>query len=154
EFLLFLDQDDELSPDCLLEVAKAIVANADADIIYSDDDKIDMSGGRYAPVFKPDWSPELLLSYMYFGHIFAVRRELFWSEGGFRAGFEGCQDFDLALRLTDKPRSVVHLPRVLYHWRCLPSSTASSGAAKPEAFERGRRAVQETVSRRRILATA
>jgi glycosyltransferase involved in cell wall biosynthesis len=151
EFLLFLDQDDELTPDCLLEVAKAIVAGAD--IVYSDYDKMDLAGRRFDPVFKPDWSPELLLSYMYFGHVFAVRRDLFVAEGGCRGGFEGCQDFDLALRLTDKPRRIVHIPRVLYHWRCLPTSTASSGAAKPEAFERGRRAVQEAVSRRGISAT-
>src|SRR5579871_1565994 len=115
EFLLFLDQDDEITPDCLLEVAKAITNGARADIIYSDDDKIDQAGRRYGPVFKPEWSPELLLSFMYFGHVFVVRRELFIAEGGFRAGFEGCQDYDLALRLTDRPRRVVHIPRILYH---------------------------------------
>jgi glycosyltransferase involved in cell wall biosynthesis len=152
EFLLFLDQDDELTPDCLLELAKAIVRSPGVDIVYSDYDKIDLAGRRYGPVFKPDWSPELLLSYMYFGHIFAPRRELFLAEGGFRPGFEGCQDFDLALRLTDKPRRIAHIPRVLYHWRCLPTSTASSGAAKPEAFERGRRAIQEAIDRRGIDA--
>ncbi|QDV39613.1 glycosyltransferase [Tautonia plasticadhaerens] len=151
EYLVFLDQDDELTPDCLLELALAAVGHDSPDLIYSDDDKIDVHGRRSSPQFKPDWSPELLLSYMYLSHAFCVRRDRFEAIGGFRIGFEGCQDYDLALRMTDGPSRVVHVPKILYHWRSLPGSTASSGAAKPEAFERGIRAVQEAFDRRGIV---
>jgi glycosyltransferase involved in cell wall biosynthesis/GT2 family glycosyltransferase len=150
EYIVLLDQDDELAPDCLLELARAVVSDPSPDIVYSDDDKIDESGRRSAGQFKPDWSPELLLTYMYFSHVFCIRRALFEAVGGFRAGFDGCQDYDLALRLTERTDRIVHVPRVLYHWRTLPGSTASSGAAKPEAFERGIRAVQEALDRRGI----
>ena len=148
DFLLFMDQDDELAPDALGEIALALAAAPDADVLYSDDDKIDVDGRRYAPQFKPDWSPELLLSYMYMSHAFVVRRTLFAAHGGFRTGFEGSQDYDFALRVTEAARRVVHVPLVLYHWRALPGSTASSGAAKPASFAAGERAVAEALSRR------
>jgi GT2 family glycosyltransferase len=148
DFLLFLDQDDELPPDALGEIALALAAAPDADILYTDDDKIDVDGRRYDPQFKPDFSPELLLSYMYFSHAFVVRRSLFTTQGGFREGFEGSQDYDFALRATEKARRVVHIPLVLYHWRATPGSTATSGAAKPESFERARRAIDEALERR------
>jgi GT2 family glycosyltransferase/glycosyltransferase involved in cell wall biosynthesis len=150
EFLVLLDQDDELTPDCLLELARATGDEPVPDVVYSDDDKIDEHGRRSSGQFKPDWSPELLLTYMYFSHVFCVRRELFEAVGGFRAGFDGCQDHDLALRLTEHAGRIVHVPKVLYHWRALPRSTATSGGAKPEAFERGVRAVQEALDRRGI----
>jgi GT2 family glycosyltransferase/glycosyltransferase involved in cell wall biosynthesis len=150
EFLVFLDHDDELAPDCLLELAQAIEAYPDSDVLYSDDDKIDVAGRRYDPQLKPSWSPELLLSYMYFSHVFCVRRQLYEQVGGCRPGFEGTQDYDLALRITEHARRVTHIPRVLYHWRCLPTSTASGGEAKPEAFDRGVRAVQEALDRRGV----
>jgi GT2 family glycosyltransferase/glycosyltransferase involved in cell wall biosynthesis len=150
EFLVFLDHDDELTPDCLLALAQALEHDPGADVLYSDNDKIDTAGRRYAPEFKPDWSPELLLSYMYFTHVVAVRRGLYERVGGLRVGFEGCQDYDLALRATEAACRVVHIPRILYHWRCLPRSTAATGAAKPEAFERGVRAVQDALARRQL----
>ncbi len=152
EFLLLMDQDDELTPDALAQVALFAANNPLADIIYSDDDKIDTKGGRFAPQFKPDFSPELLLSYMYISHLFVIRRELYLKTGGMRAGFEGSQDYDLALRATELARDVVHIPRILYHWRVLPGSTASSGDAKPASFEAGRRAVQEAFDRRGVAA--
>lgn len=154
EYLIFLDHDDELTPDALGEVVLYLRDHPETDVLYSDDDKITPDGTRYGPQFKPDWSPELLLSYMYFSHIFVVRRSLYQSTGGMRTGFEGSQDYDLALRVTEKARHVGHIPKVLYHWRSLPSSTASSGTAKPESFEAGRRAVQEALSRRGINAKA
>ena len=150
EFLVLLDQDDELTPDCLLELAKAVVAHPDADVIYSDSDKMDENGQRYAPEFKPDWSPELLLSFMYFSHVFAVRRSIFAEVGGCRRGFEGTQDHDLALRATERARQVVHVPKLLYHWRALPTSVAADGAVKRGAFERGVRAVQDALRRRGV----
>jgi GT2 family glycosyltransferase len=148
DFLLFLDQDDLLTRDAVAEVALATLEFTDVHVVYSDDDKIDGEGRRFAPQFKPDWSPELLLSYMYFSHVFCVRRKLFNQCGGFRVGFEGSQDYDLALRVTEKARRVVHLPLVLYHWRVLPGSTALSGNTKPASFEAGRRAVEEALTRR------
>jgi GT2 family glycosyltransferase/glycosyltransferase involved in cell wall biosynthesis len=150
EYLVFLDQDDELEPNCLLELMAAIQHRPDADVIYSDDDKVTADGTRYAPQFKPDFSPELLLAYMYMTHVLCVRRELFERVGGFRSEFDGCQDYDLALRVTERAAQVVHVPKVLYHWRALPTSTASSGGAKPAAFDRGIRAVQEALQRRGV----
>ncbi|MDR6878743.1 glycosyltransferase [Bacillus sp. 3255] len=152
DYIILMDNDDELTPDALAEVALYVAANPKTDVLYSDDDKIDTRGSRFAPQFKPDWSPELLLSYMYFSHILVIRTSLFKQVGGFRRGFEGSQDYDLALRVTEKARHVGHIPMVLYHWRVLPNSTASSGAAKPESFEAGRKAVQEALERRGINA--
>jgi glycosyltransferase involved in cell wall biosynthesis len=154
EFLVLLDQDDLLTPDALAEIALCAAAQPDADIVYSDDDKIDAGERRFAPQFKPDWSPELLLGYMYFSHVFAVRRELFARVGGMRIGFEGSQDYDFALRATEQARTIAHVPQVLYHWRVVAGSTAASGAAKPHSFEAGRRAVQEALDRRGIAGHA
>ncbi|MFW1170086.1 glycosyltransferase family 2 protein, partial [Vibrio parahaemolyticus] len=152
EILVFMDQDDEITPDALAEIALYMDANPTADVIYSDDDKIDVQGKRFAPQFKPDWSPELLLSYMYFGHIFSVSRELYWEVGGTRVGFEGSQDYDLALRVTEKASHVGHIPTVLYHWRVLPGSTAASGDEKNYSFQTGINAVQDALDRRNVNA--
>lgn len=152
EFIAFLDNDDELTPDAMGEVALYLAAHPDSDFLYSDDDKIDETGKRFAPQFKPDWSPELLLSYMYCSHLCVVRRSLFRDLGGVRVGFEGSQDYDFALRATEHARHVGHIPLVLYHWRVLPGSTAQSGNAKPASLSAGLRAVQEAVDRRGISA--
>jgi len=152
--LVFLDQDDLLTPDALGEIALYIAAKPETDILYSDDDKIDTQGKRFAPQFKPEWSPELLLSYMYFSHVFVVSRAFFQEVGGVRIGFEGSQDYDLALRASEKARHVGHIPLVLYHWRVLPNSTASSAKAKPDSMEAGKKAVQDALSRRGIPAAA
>lgn len=149
DLLVFLDQDDELTPDALAEIALAASAR-DVDVVYSDDDKIDEHGRRFAPQFKPDWSPELLLSFSYFSHVFAVRRELFDAVGGVRSGFDGAQDYDLMLRVSERARRVAHVPRVLYHWRALPGSTASGGREKPKSLEAGRRAVADALARRGV----
>lgn len=149
EYILLMDNDDELEANALFEVVK-VLQNSKADIIYSDDDKIDEKGNRYAPQFKPDWSPELLLSFMYFSHLFCMKTELYRKVGGCRVGFEGCQDYDLALRVSEISEQIIHIPKVLYHWRSLEGSTALDGNAKPEAFERGIRAVQEAIDRRGI----
>lgn len=151
DYLVFLDHDDEITPDALAEVAAAVVENGWPDYIYSDDDKIDVDGRRFAPQFKPTWDPMLLLSHMYLGHIKVVRRSLFNELGGFRLGFEGSQDFDFALRMAERTSSVVHIPKVLYHWRASGASTAVSGDAKPHSFEAGRRAVAEAFARRNIV---
>ncbi len=152
EFLLFLDHDDELTPDAVGEVALYLAERPDTDVVYSDDDKIDVTGRRYDPQFKPDWSPELLLSYMYLSHVFVVRKTLFESCGGMRVGFEGAQDYDLALRAVERTSMIGHIPKILYHWRALPGSTASSGAAKPTSLDAGRRALADAFTRRGVPA--
>jgi GT2 family glycosyltransferase len=148
EIIAFLDHDDLITPDCLAEIALYYAEHQEADIVYSDDDKIDLEQNRFAPQFKPDWSPTLLLSYMYLGHIFTVRKSLFLELGGFRKEFDGSQDYDFALRAAEKARHVGHIPRILYHWRVVPGSTACSGDAKPASLEAGRKAVQEALVRR------
>ena len=152
KFLVFLDHDDELAPDALAEVASVILSTPEVDYIYSDDDKITEDGVRFAPQFKPGLSPVLLLSYMYMAHLKAVRTSLYRDLGGFRSGFEGAQDYDFALRVTEATRNIVHIPKVLYHWRVTAGSTAAGADEKPQSIEAGRRAVCEAVARRGIVA--
>jgi GT2 family glycosyltransferase/glycosyltransferase involved in cell wall biosynthesis len=150
DVVVFFDHDDLLTPDCLAELAIYYADHPKADIVYSDDDKIDARGRRYAPQFKPDWSPTLLLSWMYMSHVFSVRRSLFRRLGGFRSEFDGSQDYDFALRAAEVARHVGHIPKILYHWRAVEGSTATSGEAKPESMARGLRAVQEALDRRAV----
>jgi glycosyltransferase involved in cell wall biosynthesis/GT2 family glycosyltransferase len=150
DVLLFLDQDDELSPDCVAAIAIHYADFPASDLVYSDDDKIDGSGRRYDPQFKPDWSPALLLSWMYIGHVLTVRRSLFESLGGFRSEFDGAQDYDFALRAAEVARRIGHVSRILYHWRAIEGSTALSAAEKPQSIERGRLAIEEALQRRGI----
>lgn len=154
DILLFLDHDDLLTPDCIAHFALLYGAEPDTDLAYSDDDKICEDGRRYAPQFKPDWSPTLLLGFMYMSHALTVRRGLFEALGGFRSRFDGSQDYDFALRATERARNVGHIPRILYHWRASSGSTARSGDAKPHSFEAGRLAVQEALDRRGVAARA
>ena len=150
EFIGFLDHDDLLEPEALLENIKVLNVNRDADFIYSDDDKIDENGDRYDPQFKPDWSPELLLSYCYVSHFKLIRRSLFLNLGGFRKEFDGSQDYDFVLRLGEKTDKIFHIPKILYHWRSLPGSVAKSASEKPVSIERGRLAVKHALDRRNI----
>jgi GT2 family glycosyltransferase/glycosyltransferase involved in cell wall biosynthesis len=152
DYLVLMDQDDEITPDALGEIALYVSERPETDIVYSDDDKINAEGQRFAPQFKPDWSPELLLSYMYFSHIFALRRSLFFEAGQLRVGYEGSQDYDLALRASEAAKEIGHIPKTLYHWRAIPGSTAASGSAKPDSFNAGLRAVQDALDRRGVRA--
>jgi GT2 family glycosyltransferase len=142
EFIALLDHDDELHPDALALVDEAIRTNPDADYVYSDEDKVDRGGRHYEAFFKPNWSPERLRTQMYTCHLSVLRRSLVDEVGGFDANFEGSQDWDLVLRVTEQAGAVVHVPKVLYHWRMLETSAARIGKAKPWAFEAGERAVQ------------
>jgi O-antigen biosynthesis protein len=142
EFVALLDHDDELHPDALAHVAEAIDRSPEADYVYTDEDKIDLRGRHSMPFFKPDWSPERMRTQMYTCHLSVLRRSLVEEVGGFDAEFEGSQDWDLVLRVTERARAVLHVPRVLYHWRILETSAAAAAAAKPWAFEAGARAVQ------------
>ena len=144
EFVALLDHDDELAPDALVRVAQAVTAADDVDLVYSDEDKIGEDGLRFDPYFKPDWNPELFLSQNYVSHLGVYRTALVRACGGFREGFEGSQDYDLALRCSARARRIVHLPRVLYHWRAIAGSTAVAASAKSYAQTAGVRALQES----------
>lgn len=152
DFLLFMDQDDQLSLDCLAEFVLAFTSQSDLDLAYSDSDKLHLNGTHHAPSFKPGWSPVLLLSYMYLGHAVAIRRELFARLGGLRSEFNGSQDYDLVLRAAEAARSVRHIPRILYHWRVAPGSTALSASEKPASIIAGQCAVVEAAARQSIAA--
>jgi O-antigen biosynthesis protein len=143
EFVVLLDHDDELRSDALELIGQALDATPEADYLYSDEDKIDEAGRLSGPFYKPDWSPERFRTQMYTCHVSVLRRSIVDEVGGFHEGFEGSQDWDLVLRVTERARAVVHVPHILYHWRLLETSTAAGGeAAKPYAYEAGTRAIQ------------
>jgi GT2 family glycosyltransferase len=153
EFIALLDHDDTLHPDALAHVAEAIDRTPEVDYIYTDEDKIDVAGRHSSPFFKPDWSPERMRTQMYTCHFSVFRRSVVEEVGGFDPEFEGSQDWDLVLKVTERARTVVHVPRVLYHWRMLPTSAAGGGEeAKPWAFEAGQRAVQAHCDRTGVPA--
>ena len=152
EFVALLDNDDELAINAFYEVVKVLNENPELDLIYSDEDKIDMDGNRSDPAFKPDWSPDLLLGTNYISHLGVYRRSILEEIGGFRKGYEGSQDYDLVLRFTEKTTKerIKHISKVLYYWRMLPTSTAVDQGSKGYAFEAGLRAVQDALVRRGI----
>jgi O-antigen biosynthesis protein len=148
EFVGLLDHDDELTPDALWEVASWLNRIPDLDLLYSDEDKLTADGARVEPFFKPDWSPDLLLSMNYITHFAVFRRSLLEAIGGFRLGYEGAQDYDLLLRVTERTDRIAHAPKILYHWRMSFSSAASSSGAKSYASESGVRAIEDALKRR------
>lgn len=152
DFLAFVDNDDLLTPDAFGENIIEINKHSDADIIYSDDDKVSSKEEQYEPQFKPDWNPELLLSYMYIGHLLVIRTSFFRQSIGFRKEFDGSQDYDLILRLTEKTKNIYHIHKILYHWKAIEGSTAKTARAKPESFLAGQNAIIEALIRRNISA--
>lgn len=146
EYVALLDNDDELTPDALFEVAKAVNQNPRIDFLYTDEDKIEEDGSHSDHYFKPDWSPEHLQSVMYVLHMLVIRKQLFYEVGGFRSEYSGAQDYDLALRATAKARVVHHIPKILYHWRKLAGSAAAVVDAKPAALDAGFRALADFVA--------
>lgn len=147
EWVGFLDHDDLLEPDALFEVVNYLQAHPETDLIFSDEDKI-TEEGLAAPQFKPDWSPDFLLSYNYLCHFTTVRREIVEKAGRFRPEFDGAQDYDLFLRVSELTTRIHHLPRILYHWRRSDTSTSDNIRRKPQALEAGRRAVEGHLVRR------
>ena len=142
DFIVLADHDDTLPPHALFEVAKAINEHPGADVIYSDEDKMDMDGGAlFDPHFKPDFNIDLLRSVNYICHLFVVSHDLAARVGGFRQEFDGAQDYDFIFRCTEGASEVCHIPKVLYHWRCHQNSTASNPESKLYAFEAGSRAI-------------
>lgn len=152
EFVVLLDHDDVLEPTALAELAAVIAGHDDVDVVYSDEDKLDELGKRFQPHFKPDWDPDLLLAYPYMGHVTAVRRDVLEHIGGFRPEFDGSQDYDVMLRATEMARRVVHIPKVLYHWRVVAGSAAGDTDAKPWAHLASRRVLEDAVARRGLDA--
>ncbi|MFO0804828.1 MAG: glycosyltransferase [Gemmataceae bacterium] len=153
DFIALLDHDDALAPHALFSLAERLQSHPDADLLYSDEDKIDAAGHRYDPQFKPDWSPELLLSYNYVNHFTAIRRSVFEKAGRYRPGYEGSQDHDLLLRVTELTDRVHHVPQILYHWRSLPESTAAAASVKGYVHTAGRKAVEDALVRRGVKAS-
>ncbi len=147
EWIALLDHDDLLVPTALEKVAAAIDAHPKAGYVYTDEDKIHADGSLTDTNRKPDWAPELLRHMMYVGHLSVLRADLVREAGGFHAGFDGSQDHDLALRVTELADEVVHVPEVLYHWRIRPGSAAGDTGAKDYSTLAGIRAVQEHLDR-------
>ena len=149
EWIVLLDHDDFLAPDALHQIACTVIKHPRAEIIYSDEDKIDNRGRRFDPYFKGDFSPDLMFCQNQISHLGAYRTDRVREIGGFREGLEGSQDWDLALRVLEHcgPKRVIHIPKVLYHWRVSARSTASTVAAKPYVLDAGRRAVQDYLDR-------
>ena len=152
DFVVLLDHDDLLPVHALGEVATEILAHPGAAIVYSDEDKIDESGQRFEPYFKPDWNPVLLTAQNYVSHLGVYRTTLVREVGGFREGVEGAQDWDLLLRCAERvgAADIRHIARILYHWRAVQGSTARSMDSKGYAARAQERVVAEAFARRGV----
>ena len=147
-FIGFTDHDDLITPDAMFYIAKALNEDSTIEAIYSDEDKIDMEGKEYfLPHFKSDFNIDLLCSHNYITHLFVARADLVKASGGIKSEFDGAQDHDFDLRILEQCTNIYHIPRVLYHWRTHPLSTADHPEAKMYAYENGRRAVEEHYKR-------
>lgn len=152
DYIAMLDHDDAVLPHALYRAAARLKSVPDADLVYSDEDKLELDGSRSDVYFKPDWSPDLFLSSMYVCHFLVMRRRLVVEAGGFRPGFDGSQDYDLVLRVIERARRIEHIADVLYHWRKIPESASATGAAKPWAHLAGQRALQDYADRNALDA--
>ncbi len=153
DYISLLDNDDVITKDALYEVAKVINLDKDVDFIYSDEDKINTEGRRCDPHFKADFSPDTFLSNNYICHLTTFKKELLDEVGGEISQFDGAQDFDIFLRLTEKANKIYHIPKILYHWRVIPGSTSENISAKPRAINAGKMSVESALKRRNIAAT-
>ena len=147
DYVVLMDNDDELAPEALFEFARKLNEVGPVDMIYSDEDKLCINGERLEPFFKPDWSPEYLEACMYTAHLACYRASLVRELGGFRRGFEGAQDYDFMLRFAERAGRIEHVPKVLYHWRVLRGSTAASMAEKDYVTDAACRALAERLER-------
>jgi O-antigen biosynthesis protein len=149
EYVALLDHDDVLAAQALYEMVLA--AQDRPGLVYSDEDKISADGNeRFHPHFKPDWSPHLLREVNYINHFSMIRRDVLEAEGGYRTGVDGAQDFDLYLRVTDRTQDIVHVPKILYHWRAALSSTAQDFSAKANILEAGIKSLEDHLSRQSL----
>jgi len=154
DYIAFVDNDDMLAPDALEQVAAAIGSDPRRQLIYSDEDRIAPSGRRIDPHHKPSWNLELLRAHNYISHLVVVSSTTLRRLGGLRSDCEGAQHYDLLLRLSEvlQPDEIHHIPRILYHWRISPNSTASSGEAKTYSVDAGKRALQQHLERSGLQA--
>lgn len=150
EYVAFMDHDDTIEPFALMEVARAINQFPKADILYSDEDKIDQQGKRFGPYFKSDFDDDLLLANNYISHLCVVRKSLGDQINWLSEGTDGAQDHDFLLRAVEQTNEVVHISKVLYSWRQYPGSTALSHSEKPYALEAGRNAIRSYAARNQI----
>jgi len=152
EYIALLDHDDVLAEHALFWVANEISRYPDAKLIYSDEDKVDIVGKRSEPYFKCDWNVDLFYAHNLVTHLGVYRTDLLRTIGGFRIGYEGAQDYDLTLRSIERieAKDIRHIPRILYHWRMHPGSTATGTAAKPYALDASKRAISEHLERRNV----
>ena len=150
EFVVLLDHDDELTPDCLYELALCINKH-NPDYIYSDEDKIDANGHYADPHFKPQWSPDTLMSTMYVCHVVCIRHTVLQQVGGLRSDYDGCQDWDLILRVTELTNNICHIPKVLYHWRVIEGSIATDISAKSYVLDASKRVREDALARRGLV---
>lgn len=148
EYLALLDHDDVLWPNALYEIVKVINTDPEVDFVYTDEDKIDEAGKIHSyPFFKPDWSPEFLESCNYITHFSCVRKKAVDRVGGFRKGYEGAQDWDLFVRVSETTGKIRHIPKVLYSWRVHEASTAQDTDAKPYVYEAQKKLLEDHVAR-------
>ena len=156
EFAALLDHDDLLTEDALFWLAEAIKAHPRAGLLYSDEDKINEAGRRFGPYCKSEWNPLLFLGHNLITHLGCYRTALVRELGGFRPGYEGAQDYDLAARVAEKldQADIVHIPRILYHWRVIPGSTAGGPGEKPYALIASEKAINEHLARQNLPAAA
>lgn len=155
DFIALLDHDDVIRPHALACIALELDEHPNADLIYSDEDKIDENGHRYDHYFKPDWNPDLFLVQNYISHLGVYRTLLVRDVGGFRIGYEGSQDWDLAMRVIERtaPDRIRHIPKILYHWRSVPGSTAMLIGAKTYATSAAEKVISEHLARTGVNAT-
>lgn len=153
EFVVLFDHDDVMEPHALSAIDACLREDDTIDLVYSDADKLDALGQQIAPFRKPDWSPERFRSQNFLIHVAAIRHSVVEEVGGFRAGFDGSQDYDLLLRASERARRIHHIPEILYHWRIIEGSAAGDVLAKPEAYDAGRRAIESHCERLGLSAT-
>jgi hypothetical protein len=152
EFIAFMDSDDTLHPLALYEIVKHLNQHPESDLIYTDEDKLTLDGLRRKPVFKPAWDPDLFLTYNYINHLTVCRKTLVDQAGGFNKEYDWSQDYDLYLRITENTTHIHHIPKVLYHWRAIPGSSAAKVDFRTEALEKSRQLLADTLRRRGIDA--
>ena len=153
EFVTLLDNDDLLENDALYYIVEALNNDSKLDMIYTDEDKLDFNGRKMEPHFKPDYSPDTLMSVNYICHLCCMRKSIVDELGGFRSKFDGSQDYDLFLRFTEKTNKIYHIRKILYHWRQTKTSTAGYMGNKSYAYVAGKKAIEDALKRRKIDGT-
>lgn len=150
DYIGFMDNDDILADTALLAVVNALNENQNREFIYTDEDKLSMSGKRFDPFFKPNWNETLLLGHNYITHFVVVKRSIVETVGGLRTEFNGSQDYDFVLRATEAAKEIHHVSNILYHWRTIETSVAMDPQSKEYAYVAGQNAVQAALERRKL----